>query len=722
MSRKAARPPSSATRSRATSSSAGSRSPSHSGLGNRQIQDLLGYQPIGSAAVDSVMEGAGEPLPPEVGVEMEGRFGTVLAEVRVHRDGRAARAAREMNAHAFVRGLDMVFGAGQFRPGTEKGRRLINHELIHVLQQRDPSRPGPALSPRAGPEINAESGSTHPSRVTPAATGIGLARQPVSWNLNDLSDEELDREFNLVYDRLNEPRSYQGRDLDEERIKEINRVLQSRQQTQNAAPERIRVPGGPEDVPEPSRTLEEVRIDYEAHPDAYRGLEMAYTAELDKRNVYATGVYKSSFYWLAPHFRTGTKQVVYYLAYNPEMRRNEWAIGPRRMKEFIDRETTWRVMAAGAYPMAGDMPKYKAESGKVGARALEGDIGGMFQAWKNSWKAALQDPEFYMEAVPATASLGVRTPKPTGIKPPAGGSGVPPVKPPSAPVARQPTAVPPAAAPKPPAASPVTPPPTAAPKPAPPPAAAPPVAKPKAPPKPKTPKSKPPASGAPTAQPSPKPATKPLRRDPNAQPATYSSTEKTTKKHTVTYPPVEKGKLPKQSLKPGQGTAESMSASQKAREAALQKHGEFPASRRAKTVASEPSGTMSASGYKKIPEVPAKATPREVRARAKEIGHESPAHPHDPKGKSGEYYSSHAEKKTIVDAPDKPVGVSRPMCDDCIGFFRKEAASRRKPQIVSDPQTTRVFDPDGTVTEYWKDGSALRLHPDGSVTAVPVVD
>jgi hypothetical protein len=55
--------------------------------------------------------------------------------VRIHADARAIESARAMNALAYTVGRDIVFGAGQYAPETEAGRRLIAHELTHVVQQ-----------------------------------------------------------------------------------------------------------------------------------------------------------------------------------------------------------------------------------------------------------------------------------------------------------------------------------------------------------------------------------------------------------------------------------------------------------------------------------------------------------------------------------------------------------------------------------------------------------
>ena len=58
-----------------------------------------------------------------------------FSQVRIHTDERAAESARAVDALAYTVGRDVVFGAGQFSPGTNEGRRLIAHELTHVVQQ-----------------------------------------------------------------------------------------------------------------------------------------------------------------------------------------------------------------------------------------------------------------------------------------------------------------------------------------------------------------------------------------------------------------------------------------------------------------------------------------------------------------------------------------------------------------------------------------------------------
>ena len=64
-----------------------------------------------------------------------------IRDARLHTGPEAANAAEALNARAFTVGDDVVFGRGQFAPGTFHGRRLIEHELAHVAQQRDGASP-----------------------------------------------------------------------------------------------------------------------------------------------------------------------------------------------------------------------------------------------------------------------------------------------------------------------------------------------------------------------------------------------------------------------------------------------------------------------------------------------------------------------------------------------------------------------------------------------------
>jgi hypothetical protein len=86
--------------------------------------------------VHEVLRSPGQPLDGETRAFMEPRFGHDFSHVRVHADSRARISARAVSALAYTVGRDVVFGAGRYAPATTEGRRLLAHELTHVVQQR----------------------------------------------------------------------------------------------------------------------------------------------------------------------------------------------------------------------------------------------------------------------------------------------------------------------------------------------------------------------------------------------------------------------------------------------------------------------------------------------------------------------------------------------------------------------------------------------------------
>jgi hypothetical protein len=85
---------------------------------------------------DKVPTGGGAPLDAATRDAMEPRFARDFSGVRIHAGPEAGRLARRQDADAYAVGDDIVFNAGRFSPGTHAGRRLLAHELTHVVQQR----------------------------------------------------------------------------------------------------------------------------------------------------------------------------------------------------------------------------------------------------------------------------------------------------------------------------------------------------------------------------------------------------------------------------------------------------------------------------------------------------------------------------------------------------------------------------------------------------------
>jgi hypothetical protein len=81
--------------------------------------------------------GSGKPLPPEVREAAEKAFGADFSKVRIHEDPSVAQLAKETGARAYVTGHDIVFA-----PGASSDKKLLAHELAHVVQQKGAAKPG----------------------------------------------------------------------------------------------------------------------------------------------------------------------------------------------------------------------------------------------------------------------------------------------------------------------------------------------------------------------------------------------------------------------------------------------------------------------------------------------------------------------------------------------------------------------------------------------------
>jgi hypothetical protein len=99
----------------------------------------------------AVPRGGGAPLGPALREFMERGFRRDFAAVRVHRDREAAAAARSLDARAFTLGSHIYLGPGADSPHVTETRRLLAHELVHVVQQTG-SRGAPVLQRKKDPE------------------------------------------------------------------------------------------------------------------------------------------------------------------------------------------------------------------------------------------------------------------------------------------------------------------------------------------------------------------------------------------------------------------------------------------------------------------------------------------------------------------------------------------------------------------------------------------
>jgi hypothetical protein len=89
---------------------------------------------VAAPVVDEVLREPGQSLDPTTRSLMQSRFGHDFGKVRVHADPAAAESARGLHARAYTFGHNIVLRDG-YQPNTEPGRRILAHELTHVVQQ-----------------------------------------------------------------------------------------------------------------------------------------------------------------------------------------------------------------------------------------------------------------------------------------------------------------------------------------------------------------------------------------------------------------------------------------------------------------------------------------------------------------------------------------------------------------------------------------------------------
>ena len=113
----------------------------------------------------------GRPLSRSERAFFEPRFGRDFGEVRVHTDAKAAESAMALNARAYTFGRDIVFGKGEYAPGTRSGLKLFAHELTHVLQQTGESQLHSLESQIQRHELLIPTAEGQPIRIPGISTG-----------------------------------------------------------------------------------------------------------------------------------------------------------------------------------------------------------------------------------------------------------------------------------------------------------------------------------------------------------------------------------------------------------------------------------------------------------------------------------------------------------------------------------------------------------------------
>jgi hypothetical protein len=154
--------------------------------------------------VHDVLREPGTPLDPATRSDMERRFGHDFGQVRVHTGGRAAESAQRVDAHAYTVGQHMVFDAGQYRPQTPDGQRLLAHELAHTVQQQGLQRAPASLSAVETPEYQRLEGEADRA-ATAALEAPPTAQRPSAAPATHSGVAPITRAPALVLSRQDRP-------------------------------------------------------------------------------------------------------------------------------------------------------------------------------------------------------------------------------------------------------------------------------------------------------------------------------------------------------------------------------------------------------------------------------------------------------------------------------------------------------------------------------------
>ena len=182
----------------------------HSAENQGHLQTKRHRQKVGGIAaappiVHEVLNSPGQQLEAQARISAESRFNHDFSRVRVHTGKQAGDSARAVNAQAYTVGRNVVFGEGKYAPYTPAGKRLLFHELTHIVQQRDapgyryrqsleigpPNNPSEVeASIMASALMTGTSGHSPPSSKAPSTT-LQLQRQDVSPATADVESEPV---------------------------------------------------------------------------------------------------------------------------------------------------------------------------------------------------------------------------------------------------------------------------------------------------------------------------------------------------------------------------------------------------------------------------------------------------------------------------------------------------------------------------------------------------
>jgi hypothetical protein len=185
---------------------------------NRVQCNSIAGEPSGSISTTPLMTPRltghrGQPLADHTRAFMEPRLAYDFSHVRIHKDAATTEMNQQLKSRAFTYGSNIYFNRGEYNPHTSTGKRLLAHELSHVIQQAGRSSTAPDIQCSA---IASWEGGTFDQRVETKRESLGLdfntdsfkRKDPISTAIEKSIHRRQQRQFDRKASRA-DPIEYQ---------------------------------------------------------------------------------------------------------------------------------------------------------------------------------------------------------------------------------------------------------------------------------------------------------------------------------------------------------------------------------------------------------------------------------------------------------------------------------------------------------------------------------
>jgi len=379
-------------------------------------------------SVDAVLRSPGQPLDTSARAFFERRLGHDFGRVRVHTGAAAEQSARDVRAHAYTVGMNIVFGSGRFAPGTQEGRKLLGHELTHVVQQsgtrgervqRQPVETTPSPATSEGPAIPAVV-----LYLPPAGVGLRVPVHPKAvTGIHDFSSDD-----GVPEGRATNRNSFRVGSYKVQQICAVDPMGAARVFLYYVTVEGGKTLAvGPESLPLfvmqhggtiTPRASNSDQLDLPKGPET-SGLDAAPDAFDEEPQIYYLAPrlpaydevdpppqpFRIDIYLMEPYLRrlpNGNLAVLYYMASRQMTEfggkfRLEYVVGPRWLSEFRQNLDYYAGIAGLGFlgPGGSPPPEYAILSARAATGILHNDPERAHD-WLKAWGAAVKDPSWWL--------------------------------------------------------------------------------------------------------------------------------------------------------------------------------------------------------------------------------------------------------------------------------------------------------------------------------------